>query len=573
MTGRPDAGGRDVLAVGDSAVLVRTAGPRQARALAGRLLAGAWPDVREVVGGLRSVLVVAGPGAGPAAAAAVAAATRADAERPATPPAVPVPSRSGAPRRHLLRVALDGPDLADVCRHAGLAPERLAALLTAAELEVAAVGFSPGFAYLQGLPLPLRSVPRRPSPRPSVPAGSFAVAGGFAAVYPHATPGGWHLVGRSDAPLFDPGSPPYALLHPGDLVGFELAELPLPAGAGGPAGVAGFPQRPPWTPAPPWTPVLAVEDPGALVLAQDAGRAGLAHLGVPAAGPADALAHGLANLLVGNDPGATALEATARGPVLRNVAPVPVHVAVVGGDPAVLLDGREVGAGHVVPVAPGQRLAVGPVRAGLRAYVAVAGGLGMPAVLGSTGTDLLARLGPGPLVAGDVLGRAGRPGPMADHLAPAARRALQAAGGGRRVLRVLPGPHPAWFHRDVLDHLASTTWTVEPTSDRVGVRLRPLGTPGVRRRPGELDSQGMVTGAVQVPPSGVPVVLGPDHATLGGYPVAAVVVRADHWVLGQCRPGEEVVMEPVTWRQAELALAAYRRVALSVGGHYPTVAG
>ena len=285
----------------------------------------------------------------------------------------------------------------------------------------------------------------------------------------------------------------------------------------------------------------------------------------------------------GTTPGTTALEVTARGPVVRCVGTVPLHVAVVGADPLVTVDGREVGAGHVVPVGPGQRLAVGPVRGGLRAYVAVAGGLGVPAVLGSTGTDLLARLGPGPLVAGDALGLAGRPGPMADRLAPEGRRAVGAAA--RRVLRVLPGPHAEWFRPGVLEELAGAAWTVEPTSSRVGLRLRRAaeadagdgpggaGAAGVWRRPGELDSQGMVTGAVQVPPSGEPVVLGPDHATLGGYPVAAVVIRADRWVIGQCRPGDEVSLEPVTPREAGLALAAHRRAARAVTGRYPTAAG
>jgi len=318
---------------------------------------------------------------------------------------------------------------------------------------------------------------------------------------------------------------------------------------------------------------LIVEAPGLFTLAQDAGRVGLAHLGVPAAGPADPLAHALANRLVGNQPGTTTLEVTARGPVLRCDAPTPVHVAVVGGDPEVTVNGHVVGAGHVVPVAPGQRLAVGALAAGLRTYLAVAGGWSLPSVMGSASTDLLSGMGPGPLVAGDALTRAGHPGPMADHLAPEAWRVLANGRTARRTVRVLPGPHPEWFGADAVEELAGTTWVVEPTSDRVGVRLRPVGGAGVVRRSDELDSQGMVTGAIQVPPDGCPVVLGPDHATLGGYPVVAVVISADRWLLGQCRPGDEVAFLPVTPVQATQALASVARASLAVDGTYPAVVG
>ena len=140
---------------------------------------------------------------------------------------------------------------------------------------------------------------------------------------------------------------------------------------------------------------------------------------------------------------------------------------------------------------------------------------------------------------------------------------------------MLPGPHGRWFPDDAFERLAGARFVVEAASDRVGVRLAPAdGGAGVVRRPGELDSQGMVTGAVQVPPGGRPVVLGPDHATVGGYPVVAVVAGCDRWLLGQCGPGDEVELAPVGPGEAATALRTLRRAAAAaVVGRYPSVPG
>ncbi len=552
------------MAVGDAGLLVAVRGPVEARALAAAVSRARWPGVLDAVGGLRSVLVVVTPGE----ADPKELAERVERLESAAGAGAGAGSR---PRTHRLPVALDGPDLDEVCRRAGLTPAGLADA-------PGGVGAGGGHARLLArLRLPHRSAQgalgaaAAAGAPPSVPAGSVALAGGFAAVYPQSTPGGWQVVGRTPSRLFDPRTPPYALLRPGDTVRLD----PLADDRVGPASAPGGSDRalrralapPPGSPA-----VLCVEEAGLLTTVQDGGRPALAHLGVPGAGPADPLAHALANRLVGNPWAAPALEVTARGPVLCCTAPV--YVAVVGADPEVTVDGREVGAGHVVPLAAGQRLAVGAVRSGLRCTVAVAGGLAVPGVLGSCSTDLLCGLGPGPLVAGDVLGSGGAPGPMGDHLGP------WAPGGparppGTRVLRVLPGPHGRWFADGAFERLSSARFVVEAASDRVGVRLAPAdGGAGIVRRPGELDSQGMVTGAVQVPPGGRPVVLGPDHATVGGYPVVAVVAGCDRWLLGQCRPGDEVELAPVGPEEAATALRALRRAAAgAVVGRYPSVPG
>lgn len=456
----------------------------------------------------------------------------------------------------------DGPDMAEVAETAGCTPDDVVTMLTATPLTVDVVGFSPGFAYLGGVPEPLRGVRRRASPRARVRPGSVALANGQAAVYPTASPGGWQLIGRTDEPMFTPWQPPYARLEPGDRVQFRRAEsddIPEPA----------VPPTPPWSAPTSAAVAFEVVQPGLRTLLQDGGRPGVASIGVPAAGPADPVSLALANRLVGNPAEAGALEITARGPTLRGVAPG--YVAVVGARPEVWLGGQPVETGQVVPVAAGDVLEIGVVRQGFRTYVAVAGGLVGPTTLGSVSSDQLCGLGPGTLETGQLLHAGPLTPPLGDHLgadAPAGP-----LGDGPVTLRVVPGPHAEAFEPGVMEVLAAARFVVEDQSNRVGLRLRHVsGGPGPARAGGadELDSHGVVTGAVQLPPGGDPVVLLPDHATLGGYPVVAVVASVDHWMLGQCGPGTEVRFVPVDPSAARRAWARQRReVAGAVVGHYP----
>jgi allophanate hydrolase subunit 2 len=160
--------------------------------------------------------------------------------------------------------------------------------------------------------------------------------------------------------------------------------------------------------------------------------------------------------------------------------------------------------------------------------------------------------------------------PLGDHLED--NLLVAPDDGAPTTLRVVPGPHPEQFAPGAFESLASTRFTVDADSNRVGLRLRrdPRTAPVNVASSTELDSQGMVTGAVQVPPNGEPVILLTDHATLGGYPVVAVVAGVDHGVLGQCAPGTAVVLVPITHAQAQAALRHQRRrLDTAVVGHYP----
>jgi biotin-dependent carboxylase-like uncharacterized protein len=431
---------------------------------------------------------------------------------------------------------------------------------------VAVVGFSPGFAYLEGLAAPLAAVPRRATPRPVVPAGSVALANGRAAVYPTASPGGWNLVGRTGVPLFWTDRSPYAVLAPGDQVRFNVA------GPGDPIEPPGF-GAPRWVAPPGARPVLEVVAPGLRVVVQDRGRRGVAAVGVPGAGPADPISFDLANRLLGNPPGAGVMEVT--GGVARLRALALCYVGVVGADPHVAVEGTAARSGQVLPLAPGHVLSVGPMRGGCRAYVAVAGGVLGPMLFGSCATDELTGLGAGPLVRGARVWAGEWTPPLADHLVPGA--ATDVGRDGVPVeLRVLPGPHGELFASDALERLANGPFRVQPESNRVGIRLRAEDGPIelLAPQPGAtaVDSHGVVTGTVQIPPGGDPVVLGPDHATLGGYPVVAVVAEVDLGRLGQCAPGTSVKFVPVDERAALAARAESRRARVAAAvGRYPVV--
>jgi len=546
--------------VGDAACRLETEDTASAASAAARIRQAAWTGIREVVSGLRSVLVVFDPRVTDAADVAA---------RLAVVDRSPVPSGSG--RRIEIPTRFDGPDLHEVGALSGLGTRGVINALIAAELRVSVLGFSPGFAYLTGLPEVLAGVPRRASPRPNVPAGSVALAAGYAAVYPQRTPGGWQVLGQTDLSLFDPTTPPYALLSSGDRVVFVEVEPPAEPAMPTPGAGASSARwvRAPWRWSGGGVPAFVVEHPGTFATIQDAGRVGLGHLGVPPAGAADPVSAQLANALVGNPPGTACLEIAGSGPTLS--CRRPGFVAVVGGEPQVWLDGTELRPGRVVPVAAGQRLSVSAPRRGMRSYLAAAGGLLAPAVMGSCSTDVLSWLGPGPLQVGDEIGFGENAASLADHLLAV----TEAPVSGRRVLRVVPGPDVDWLQGGTVQSLAARRFVVESASDRVGVRLRVDDDSGaLARRTGEVASAGMVTGAVQLPPSGHPIVLLPDHATLGGYPVVAVVVSADLGQLGQCTPGEEVLFAPITLDDAADALAGLdRSLGRVVAGHYPVASG
>jgi biotin-dependent carboxylase-like uncharacterized protein len=274
---------------------------------------------------------------------------------------------------------------------------------------------------------------------------------------------------------------------------------------------------------------------GALALVQDLGRPGLGASGVGRSGAADRAALTLANRLVANAEGAAGVEVVFGGFAVRACAPV--TVALAGAPAPADVDGTVMGHHAVIDLREGQVLRIGVPPTGLRTYLAVRGGVDVAPVLGSRSTDTLSGLGPPRLAEGDVLPVGAEPDalPVVD-VAP-----VCPPPGGTVTLRAMLGPR-AEFLADPAE-LTCTFWTASSRSDRVGMRLeggrlRRRDTPPDGR--GEVPSEGMVRGAIQVPPGGEPVVFLADHPVTGGYPVVATVCDADVDRAAQIRPGQGV---------------------------------
>lgn len=504
----------DIRPVGARALLVDLGDLRRVLALHDELTARPGPGQLEVLAAATTVLVRADT---PASARALAGHVRGlDLDRAV--------DRDDA--LVTLEVCYDGEDLDAVAGQLGMSRDGVIEAHTGQLWTAAFGGFAPGFTYCVGENHRL-DVPRRPSPRTAVPAGAVGLAGQFSAAYPRTTPGGWQLIGRTAAPLWDVSRASPALVVPGNRVRYQAVReaatvvdpAPVTAATAGP-GPAG----------------LAVVATGMQSLVTDLGRPGYADMGAAESGAMDRGSARLANAVVGNPPAAAVIESLAGGLVVRAVGVR--TVAVTGARSPLRVDPagsrrRPWNPDHNAPVLldDGDILTVGAPTRGLRNYLAVKGGLEVPRVLGSAATDVMSGLGPSPLRADDLLA-VGRPvwngfGRQEMDATPIPE--------GHVVARLRPGPRDDWFDADALASLTSQRWVVSGESNRIGLRLE--GEPLRRRRQGELASEPTVAGAVQVPTGGLPVIFMRDHPVTGGYPVIAVVEPSDLDVLAQLPPG------------------------------------
>jgi biotin-dependent carboxylase-like uncharacterized protein len=281
---------------------------------------------------------------------------------------------------------------------------------------------------------------------------------------------------------------------------------------------------------------LTVRAVGAIALLEDRGRAGLAHLGLGHSGAADRASHDLANRLVGNHPGAACIEATLG--MLEVHVDGAVLMAVTGAPVEIRCGSRLQAMNTSFWAPPNTTVTLGRPTAGLRSYLAVRGGLRGEEVLGSVSWDTMAKLGTPPLEPGDVLQFADAAAePPATDLAPVAR-----ISSDRLELPLILGPRDDWFTDTAIARLAQHDFTVTPETDRVGARLQGPELP--RRRTGELASEGVVLGALQIPTRGRPTLFLADHPVTGGYPVIGCVPQP--WVdrASQALPGQLVRFRP-----------------------------
>lgn len=420
--------------------------------------------------------------------------------------------RTGDPRDIVIDVRYDGEDLDETARALGMSTAELIDWHTGTTFVGAFGGFAPGFTYcVPQDPADALDIPRRVSPRTAVPAGAVALAGDFSAVYPRTSPGGWQLIGQTATPMWNTAATPPAVIAPGDRVRYRAVDtLPEPPEPG---------EYAPLTDG-----LLEVVDAGVLTLIEDLGRPGHGNLGVTTSGAADRAAHRAANEAVGNPATSATLENIGG---LTVIARRETALAATGAG-TFTVNGRDVPMGTPVVVPPGAEATIHPTSS-LRSYLAVRGGVDARWELGSRSTDQLSGLGPDPVRAGDVLPTANEARDVSRVVSNPVRESS--------VLRCVAGPREDWIDGGA-EALAAGTWEISAASNRVGLRL--TGESLARARTGELASEGIVAGSVQIPADGQPVVFLRDHAVTGGYPVVATVIAEDLDIAGQLGPGDTV---------------------------------
>lgn len=287
--------------------------------------------------------------------------------------------------------------------------------------------------------------------------------------------------------------------------------------------------------------MITVLDPGLLCTIQDLGRPGVAHLGVPCAGAACPPALQWANRLVGEPDTAAGLEFLLGG--FRVRFEDATRFALAGAPVEMSLDGRPVPMDTSIRAEAGSVLTARRSRHGLRTYLGAAGGIAVPTVLGSRSTDTLSGLGPAPVTAGTSL-PLGVPTNRVrpDHMLPPPDLD-ERADGGQIDAEFVWGPRETWITDEACALLVTATWRVSTQADRIAARLD--GPALTHRAQRELPSEGLPLGAIQVPPSGQPIIHLANHPPTGGYPVVGVVRRRDVWRIGDARPGTPLRLRAV----------------------------
>ncbi|MBC8125570.1 MAG: 5-oxoprolinase subunit PxpB [Gloeobacteraceae cyanobacterium ES-bin-144] len=428
----------------------------------------------------------------------------------------------------------DGPDLTAIAAALGMSERKIIELHSTPTYTVAAVGFSPGFPYLLGLPETL-NIPRLSTPR-RVPAGSVAIAGGQAGIYPNDSQGGWHLLGRTRFSLFNPNNHEPSSVRPGDRVKFlpiihqeSLAHTRETAAESNEGS-------------------LEVLDPGALSSVQDLGRHGYQSIGVSPGGATDPESVRVANRLVGNPDHAAVIECCLQG----------AHLKFHQTTRAVFIGWHHEKNGSPIQLNAGDEVDLRTRMIAARGYIAISGGIQVPLLLGSRATDIRAKLGGHHgrfLKSGDLL-PIGNPntGPQTQHWKvtwPLNKIQMQTL-----TLRFIAGVQSNFFTSIAHELFRSATFEISQHSDRTGTRLN--GPVLGRRDTAEMISQPVVQGSIQVPPDGRPIILLAERQTIGGYPQIGHIISADLPVIARAMPGTFIRFQEVSlhaardaWRQRQ----------------------
>lgn len=453
-------------------------------------------------------------------------------------------------KTHVVKICYDlevALDLKDCAQRTHLSIDNFIQRHQAATYTVDILGFMPGFAYLSGLD-PQLSLPRRPTPRPAVPAGSVAIAENQTAIYPRDTPGGWNIIGKSPIRLFDSNINPPTLFMPGDLVKLEQISLDELHQIEQSLIRNRFTSIPVKNDA-----MIEVLQAGALTTIQDAPRIGFSHWAVGPGGAVDQTSLKLANALVGNSLDTAALEITSTGPKLQFTQST--LLAWVGAQCLVNINGISMPSHRPIWVPENSILSIGHIENGFRVTLAIAGGLDISPELGRCGSHLAAGLGPPLIKRGDLIPikRSELTAHLNHHkkinipkwqIKPLFEMSLEI-----QEIKALPGRHLSLLSPLEQKQFWETVWTVSKQSNRMGIRL------DSDFKPSEvltgIPSEAIGFGTLQFPPSHQAIILLAEHQTTGGYPRFAEVIESEHMKLAQLQPSKKIKFAPITLEQAD----------------------